>query len=123
MERRYCTAIVKAVKASSGAGAGSVYTRGFLERLQTLHDRLETHDPGAASAGDGTKWWGKVVGGLERTITALVAGSEDDMVRPVLIGCNPSIEHSHVVHSLRCRMTGGRTNRMSQTSHPRGLCL
>lgn len=43
----YCNAISTAVKNSSGPGAGSVYTRGFLERLQMLHERLQAHDPSA----------------------------------------------------------------------------
>jgi hypothetical protein len=95
----YCNAIVRAVKAAGdsssaggrgggGGGAAAVYTRGFLERLQTFHERLAAHDPGprAFSAGDqageqqGSKWWGKVVGGLERTITAIVASAEDEEV-------------------------------------------
>jgi hypothetical protein len=95
----YCNAIVRAVKAAGdsssagargggGGGAAAVYTRGFLERLQTFHERLAAHDlgPRAFSAEDhageqqGSKWWGKVVGGLERTITAIVASAEDELV-------------------------------------------
>eukprot|EP00123_Amoebidium_parasiticum_P006883 comp17720_c1_seq1/m.17644 comp17720_c1_seq1/g.17644 ORF comp17720_c1_seq1/g.17644 comp17720_c1_seq1/m.17644 type:complete len:993 (-) comp17720_c1_seq1:216-3194(-) len=71
----YCNNIISTVKNSSGQGAQGIYTRFFFEQLQAFNDRLRVFDPDAGTSATG-KWWGMVVGGFEKTLSALV--STDD---------------------------------------------
>eukprot|EP01134_Creolimax_fragrantissima_P002900 CFRG2900T1 len=69
----YCESIVLSVK-SSGTGNGA-YSRSFLQRLQSLSERIKIHNPAVSGSTNASKIIGRLFGGVGDALSSLIKTS------------------------------------------------